>query len=188
MEPSDTSLVKQCLQGDNTGFDLLVKRYQRQIYVFCYRMLGDYDEASEAAQGSFVKAYNSLSSFRQDARFLTWLFKIASNTCIGVFRTRTRRREDSLDEIQTEADSLPSDGELPEHEVIRRESGELVQREILHLPEKYRVSLVMFHFNEMSIKEISQALGKPEGTVKSGLHIAREMLRQRLEGVINDGL
>ena len=149
-------------------------------------MLGDYDEASEAAQDSFVKAYKYLSSFRQDVRFLTWLFKIASNTCIDMLRAHTRRREDSLDEMQTEADSLPSDGELPENEVIRRESGEAVQREILHLPEKYRMLLVMFHFNGMSIKEISQALGKPEGTVKSGLHIAREMLRQRLEGRIND--
>lgn len=185
MEPSDANLVQQCLQGDNRGFDLLVRRYQRQVYSFCYRMLGDADEAADAAQESFVKAYNALESFRLDAKFSTWLFRIANNACIDLSRRRKSRRTVSIDEIAGESSVLASPNAPPEEAVLRGEADKLVRDAVSRLPEKYRTALVMFHFSGMSIKEISEALKRPEGTVKSNLHIAREMLRRKLEGVVD---
>lgn len=184
MEPSDADLVQRCLEGDNTGFDLLVRRHQRQINGLCYRMLGDPEEAAEAAQESFVKAYYALERFRQDSKFLTWLFKIASNTCIDLSRARSRRRESLLEEGAVETAGSQANGSSPEQTALRGESSRLVREAVLRLPEKYRAALVMFHFSGMSIKEISGALGRPEGTVKSDLHVAREMLRRKLEGIV----
>jgi len=185
LEPSDADLVRQCLQGDNVGFDLLVKRYQKQVYGLCYRMLGDADEAADAAQESFVKAYNALAGFRLDAKFLTWMFRIANNTCIDMSRQRKSRQTVSLDDMAGEP-SVPDSPDGPEETVLRGESDRLVQEAVSRLPEKYRTALVMFHFSGMSIRDISKAIGRPEGTVKSDLHIAREMLRQKLEGVVAD--
>lgn len=187
VEPrNDAALVRQCLQGDNTAFDKLVKRYQRQIYAFCYHMLGNYDDAVEAVQDTFVKAYYALDRFRQDANFRYWLFRIASNTCIDVIRTRTRCHVQSVEDAEAVIDGIRDEKLSPEDETVQAEERALLRHAVLGLSERYRLSLVMFHFNGMSIKEISQVLGRPEGTVKSDLHLAREMLRRRLEGIMKD--
>lgn len=147
-------------------------------------MLGEREDAEEAAQESFVKAYYALDKFRQDASFLTWIIKIASNTCIDISRARVKRSAVSIDEIEGGNGSLPSGQLSPEEQAVENEESRLVRKAVLHLPERQRAAMVMFHFEEMSIREISQSLGMPEGTVKSDLHIAREILRGRLEGVV----
>lgn len=184
MGVSDADLVRQCLQGDNAGFDALVKTYQKQVYYFCYRMLGSAEESADAAQESFVKAYNALESFREEAQFLSWLLKIASNTCIDKSRSRARRPSVALEDMGEERLEFTSDAPTPEESTLQGESDRLVREAVLKLPEKYRESLILFHFNDMSIKQVSQALGRPENTVKSDLHIGRDMLRRKLEGVV----
>ena len=184
MGVSDAELVRQCLQGDNAGFDALVKTYQKQVYYFCYRMLGSAEEAEDAAQQSFVKAYHALESFREEAQFLSWLLKIASNTCIDKTRSRKRRPSVALEDMGEERLEFTSDAPTPEESTLQGESDRLVREAVVKLPEKYREALVLFHFNEMSIRQISQLLGRPENTVKSDLHIGREMLRRKLEGIV----
>lgn len=184
MGPSDADLVQRCLQGDNAGFDLLVKRYQRQVYSLCYRMLGDADEAADAAQESFVKAYSALQGFRQDSSFLTWIFRIAHNASIDASKRRGIRKTDSLDEMMEFSPEFPSDDPSPEESAMEKHEAEFVREAILRVPERYRSALIMFYLNGLSIREISQALGRPEGTVKSDLHNARDILRRRLEGVV----
>lgn len=181
MGPSDAELVRQCLHGDNNGFDLLVQKYQRQVYAFCHRMIGNAEDASDAAQESFLKAYNALANFRQEAQFLTWMLRIAHNACIDKSRVQTKHRADSLDDIEFE---IGDDSSNPERAAIRSDDERRVWDAVLRLPEKYQAALIMFHFDGKSIREISGSLGRPEGTIKSDLHIAREMLRRRLEGVI----
>lgn len=181
---SDAELVRRCLQGDNAGFDALVKTYQKQVYYFCYRMLGNAEESADAAQESFLKAYNALESFREEAQFLSWLLRIANNTCIDRTRSRARRPSVALEDMGEERLEFTSEAPTPEESTIRGESDRLVREALQRLPEKYRAALILFHFNEMSIREIGQALGRPENTVKSDLHIGREMLRRKLEGVV----
>jgi len=105
---SDAELIRQCLQGDNTAFDALVRAYQRQVYCFCYRMLGSAEESADAAQVSFLKAYNALESFKQDASFLSWILRIASNTCIDRSRARARRPSMALEELADEGGLIAS--------------------------------------------------------------------------------
>ena len=183
MGPSDAELVQRCLAGDNAGFDLLVRKYQRQVHGLCYRMLGDADEAADAAQESFIKAYHALESFRQDAQFLTWVTRIARNACLDSVRRRAVRQADSIDDDESGAGSLPSGAPSPEEAALRSDAKRRLDAAILDLPESHRAALVMFHFSGLTISEISRALGRPEGTVKSDLHHARERLRRRLEGV-----
>ncbi|MHB0997721.1 MAG: RNA polymerase sigma factor [Armatimonadota bacterium] len=185
MELSDSELIEQCLKhGNNTAFDSLVRRYQRQVHVFCYRILGSADEASDAVQESFVKAYHALDKFRSDSPFLPWLFRIAHNTCIDMSRARNRRSASSLDEMEEERGYLPSTEPSPEQVMMKNESQEIIHDAVNHLPEKYRLAVTMFHLHGMSIREISESLNRPEGTVKSDLHHAREMLKRNLEGVV----
>ncbi len=183
MGPSDAELVQRCLAGDNAGFDLLVRKYQRQVYSLCYRMLGNADDAADAAQESFVKAYHALESFRQDAQFLTWVFRIARNACLDSLRRRALRRADSIDDDESGASELASDAQSPEQVALQSDTSRRLNQAVLELPENHRAALVMFHFNGLSIREISEATGRPQGTVKSDLHLARERLRRRLAGV-----
>ena len=178
MERSDTELITECLRGDNGSFDCLVKRHQRRVLSLCYRILGDPEEAADAAQKSFVKAYYALPSFKTEAGFPTWLFKIANNTCLDMARQRGKHRTDSMDE------SLESNEASPEDAVMTSERARLLRRAVSDLPVKLRIPLILFHFEAMSIKDISQALERPEGTVKATLHRAREMLRGMLEGTV----
>jgi len=179
--PSDAELVRQCLRGDNNGFDLLVRKYQRQVYAFCLRMTGNAEDASDAAQESFLKAYNALAGFRQEAQFLTWMIRIAHNACVDRSRGSGKHKTDSFDDIEYE---LGDESANPEKTAIRSDEQRRVWDAVFRLPEKYRTALVMFHFDGRSIKEISSSLGRPEGTVKSDLHIARNLLRRKMEGVI----
>lgn len=181
---SDAELVRRCLQGDNAGFDELVSNCQRQVYYFCYRMLGNADESADAAQESFIKAYHALSGFRQDAAFLPWVLKIASNTCIDRSRARSRRPKMAVEELADEGHSIPSDDPSPEDLILKNESDRIVREAVLRLPEKYRAALALFYFGGLSVKDISVALGRLESTVKSDLRVAREMLRRKLEGIV----
>lgn len=184
MGSSDAEMVRRCLHGDNAGFDELVGAYQRQVYCFCYRMLGDADEAADAAQESFLKAYHALARFRQGSSFLTWVLKIASNTCIDRSRARMRHPKLALEELVDDGGMLPSDDPSPEDSALRGESDRTVREAVLRLPERNRAALVMFYYNGLSITDISAALGRPMNTIKSDLRIAREMLRRKLEGVL----
>lgn len=184
MELPDNKLIAQCLDGDNSAFDCLVERYQKPIYLYCARILGNPDEASDAVQDCFIKAYYALSSFRSDSPFMPWLFRIARNACIDITRSRSRKNASSIDEIEETRGSLPSSQPGPEESALQNEKDRIVRDAIQKLPERYRTAITLFHINQLSIKEISAAMDRPEGTVKSDLHHAREMLRRFLEGEV----
>ncbi len=184
MRASDAELVRQCLQGDNAAFDALVQAYQKQVYYFCYRMLGSAEESADPAQETFLKAYRALESFREEAQFGSWLLKIANNTCIDKSRSKARRLSVALEDMGEERPEFTSRAPTPEESALRDVTDRLVRDAVRRLPERYRATLVLFHFGGMSIKQISQALGRPENTVKSDLHISREQLRRKLAGVV----
>ena len=97
---------------------------------------------------------------------------------------RARRPSVALEDVGEERLEFTSDAPTPEESTLQGESDRLVREAVLKLPEKNREALILFHFNEMSIKQISQTLGRPENTIKSDLHIGRDMLRRKLEGVV----
>lgn len=186
VEQSDAELVRQTLCGQTAAYNGLVLRYQRQVYNLAYRMLGNAEDAGDLVQDTFLRAYSALAKFRQDASFLTWLYKIASNLCIDHLRSRKAKGALSL-EVELEEGREPASEDrnnAPEDRAILEATQELLHREILNLPEKYRIVVVMRHLQEMSVEEIADTLDLPAGTVKTHLFRAREMLRGRLRSVL----
>lgn len=186
MEQSDAELVRQTLRGETSAYNGLVLRYQRQVYNLAYRMLGNAEDAGDLVQDTFIRAYGALASFRQDASFLTWLYKIASNLCIDQLRSRKAKGALSL-QVELEEGREPADDSrdiAPEDTAMRGATQEMVQRAITNLPEKYRLVVVMRHLQDMSVDEIARVLDMPTGTVKTHLFRAREMLRERLCSVL----
>lgn len=186
MEQNDADLVRQTLNGNTAAYNSLVQRYQRQVYNLAYRMLGNAEDAGDLVQDTFLRAYGALASFRQDASFLTWLYKIASNLCIDQLRSRKAKSTLSLDveleEGREPAADIRSCG--PEEAAVRGSVQDVVQKAVLNLPEKYRAVVVMRHLQDMSVDEIARVLDLPTGTVKTHLFRARDMLRGRLRPVL----
>jgi RNA polymerase sigma-70 factor (ECF subfamily) len=186
VEQTDADLVRQTLSGNTSAYNGLVQRYQRQVYNLAYRMLGNAEDAGDLVQDTFLRAYGALSSFRQDASFLTWLYKIASNLCIDQLRSRKAKSTLSLDveleEGREPAADIRSSG--PEEAAVRSSVQDVVQRAVLNLPDKYRAVVVMRHLQDMSVDEIARILDLPTGTVKTHLFRARDMLRGRLRPVL----
>jgi RNA polymerase sigma-70 factor (ECF subfamily) len=178
VEQSDAELVKQTLCGNTAAYNGLVQRYQRQVYNLAYRMLGNAEDAGDLVQETFIRAYNALPSFRQDASFLTWLYKIA----IDQLRSRKAKGALSLNVELEEGREPAADprASAPEETVVREAVQDIVQDAVLTLPEKYRIVVVMRHLQDMSVDEIARVLDMPTGTVKTHLFRAREMLRERL--------
>jgi RNA polymerase sigma-70 factor (ECF subfamily) len=186
MEQTDATLVQRTLRGETAAYNTLIQRYQRQVYGLVYRMIGNVEDANDLVQETFLRAYGALSTFRQDASFLTWLYKIASNLCIDLMRARKAKGALSL-EVELEEGREPAADRAgsPEETAVRGAVSEVVQKAVLNLPERYRVVVVMRHLQGLSIEEISENLQIPTGTVKTHLFRAREMLRDRLRPVLD---
>jgi RNA polymerase sigma-70 factor (ECF subfamily) len=186
MEQTDATLVQRTLRGETAAYNVLVQRYQRQVYNLAYRMVGSAEDAGDMVQETFLRAYGALASFRQDASFLTWLYKIASNLCIDHLRARKSKPALSLEVELEEGREPAADRQCsPEDTAVRGAVGEIVQKAVMNLPERYRVVVVMRHLQGMSVEEIANQLELPSGTVKTHLFRAREMLRERLRPVLD---
>lgn len=185
MEPTDAELVRCTLRGETAAYNELVRRYQRPVYSLAYRMIGSVEDASDLVQETFLRAYGALGTFRQDASFLTWLYKIASNLCIDLMRSRKSRGTLSLDAELDDGREPSADRSFsPEETAMRGAVSEVVHKAVMNLPERYRIVVVMRHLHGMSIDEIAEQLELPSGTVKTHLFRAREMLRERLRPVL----
>jgi RNA polymerase sigma-70 factor (ECF subfamily) len=188
----DASLVKAFLAEDKNAFDRLVLKYKDKVLNLCYRILGDYEEASDCAQETFVKVYRSLKSFRFESSFSTWLYRIAVNTCknkLTSLQYRYSRMMVRLDEPgNPEQDShsieIGNDSLSPVTELERKEKGRFIQEAIDSLPKEQKTVIVLRDIEGMSYEDIAKITGFNLGTVKSKLARARQVLREKLRGLI----
>jgi RNA polymerase sigma-70 factor, ECF subfamily len=184
---SDPELVASAARGLEGSFEELVNRYQRPISAFVYRMVGDYDAALDLTQEIFIKVYASLSRYRPEFKFSTWIYKIAHNAAIDHLR-RTSSRERSLS-VGTETDNydlpLEAEGLTPEQQSEREERRGEIEIVVRSLPTAYRELIVLRHSQDLTYEEIVEVTGLPLGTVKNRLFRAREMMRQQF---INRGI
>jgi RNA polymerase sigma-70 factor, ECF subfamily len=178
---SDRELVASAIMGLDGGFEELVKRYQRPISAYVYRMVGDYESALDLTQEIFIKIYGSLSKYRPEFKFSTWIYKIAHNAAIDHLR-RNSGRERSL-QNGTESDSydlpIESEGPSPEQQSERAERRAEIETVVRSLPTTYRELIVLRHSQDLTYEEIVEVTGLPLGTVKNRLFRAREMMRQQ---------
>jgi len=166
-ETDDSDVVTSCLAGDVDAFGILVGRYERVVYNLALRMLGNPEDARDAAQTAFLRAWESLERFDRGRRFFSWIYRITMNECLN--QIERRRRFEPV-----EGDVPASDD--PGDRVEARETGELIDRALRALTREHREVVVLRHFLEMSYDEISEALLIPEKTVKSRLYEARQRL------------
>jgi len=180
-EQDDVLLVAASKRGDQDAFAQLVQRHQRRVFNLIFRMLQDYEEASEITQETFLAAWQALPSFRGDARFSTWLYRIAYNSALKQIeqRKRDRQLQTAMQAEQMLADA-GNEGRM-ETELELRARQDFIRENLATLPAKYRVVLVLRHIQDMTYEEMAEILTVPIGTIKTHLFRARNLLKQRLE-------
>ncbi len=179
---ADGELVRSALTGAETGFEELVRRYQRPIAAYVYRMVGDYDAALDLTQEVFIKIHNSLARYRSEFKFSTWIYKIAHNAAIDHLRRHAVREQaltSSVDGERREI-SIESRRLTPEQESERKERCSEIEAVVHALPAAYRELIVLRHSHDLSYDEIAEVTGLPLGTVKNRLFRAREAMRDEL--------
>lgn len=170
---SDGDLIVAAAGGAGDAFGVLVERYERAVYHLALRTLRDVEDAKDATQESWVKAYRALGSFRPGARFSTWMFTICYRVCCDRL---AKRRRMSNDEVPETADLAAG----PEHLYVQADDAARLRGAIDALPEKYRTVITLFHLEGNHYEEIAAILGLPLGTVKTHLFRAKELLRAAL--------
>jgi RNA polymerase sigma-70 factor, ECF subfamily len=180
VEQDDLLLVAASKNGDQEAFAQLVQRYQRLVFNLVYRMLQQYDEATEITQDTFLAAWQGLPSFRGDARFPTWLYRIAYNCSLKQLELRKRDRALQV-ALEAEKTLENADDEQRENaELDARDRQLLVQEHLSHLPAKYRIVLILRHLQDMTYEEMAEILTMPIGTIKTHLFRARNLLKESL--------
>ena len=180
----DAELVVRALAGREDGFEELVRRYQRPIVAYVYRMVGDYDAALDLAQEVFIKVYNSLGRYRSEYKFSTWIYRIAHNSAIDHLRRQGASRTEEM-EVAGEGGStfekpLASKSPTPEQETERGERRAEIEEVVAQLTPAYRELIVLRHSHDLSYDEIAEVTGLPLGTVKNRIFRAREAMRELL--------
>ena len=178
---SDRELVSTAITGIESGFEELVRRYQRPISAYVYRMVGDYEAALDLTQEIFMKVYGSLARYRSEFKFSTWIYKIAHNAAIDHLRRNAAREQSIIKGSVTEPYELPIEsGKLsPELESEKKERRVEIETVVRSLPAAYRELIILRHSQDLTYEEIVEVTGLPLGTVKNRLFRAREMMRQQ---------
>ena len=171
LRDDEREAIAACRRGEREAFDLLVARYQRDVYRLCYRYLGNHEDANDMAQEAFLKAYRGLRGFRGDSAFSTWLYRIAVNTCLN-FRAARKPRAQELPEALADRRAVASE-RLLEEERQRR-----VRAAVSLLPEKQRATLILKVYHELTHEEVAKILGSTVGTVKANLFHGLRNLRK----------
>ena len=183
MNSDDSQLIALSVHGDRAAFGVLVRRYQDRLYHTAYRLIGNAEDARDVVQDSFLNAYQSLHQFKGDARFFTWLYRIAVNAAISVKRKHRAMLSADLPGRQTNAEPPDeSDGNQPGSNLERAEDERRIQAAIDSLSAEHRAVIVLKEIEGQKYETIADVLGVPIGTVRSRLHRARLELRDRLQG------
>jgi RNA polymerase sigma-70 factor (ECF subfamily) len=177
----DRDLVASAVEGHEGGFEELVRRYQRPISAYVYRMVGDYDAALDLTQEIFIKVYGSLARYRSEFKFSTWIYKIAHNCAVDHLRRNNGREQSLVSGIEGDTYELPIESRRPspEQESERRERRIEIEGVVRSLPAVYRELIILRHSQDLTYEEIVEVTGLPLGTVKNRLFRAREMMRQQ---------
>ncbi len=176
----ESILVAKAQEGDSASFEALVRENQTKVYNLALRMVGSGEDAFDMSQEAFIKAYNSLGSFRGDSRFSVWLYRLTTNVCLDFLRAESRKSHGSLTYIGEDEENkeleIPDERFSPETLTEKKALREAVNRGLMRLPKDYRVILLLREIEGLSYEEIAETLAMEAGTVKSRLFRARKRL------------
>jgi RNA polymerase sigma-70 factor (ECF subfamily) len=195
MARSDVQLMLDVKSGDDSSFELLLRKYRTPVVNFLYRMVRDAAAAEDLAQEVFLRVYRARGQYLPTAKFTTWMFRIATNLAFNALRDgRYRQLEVSIDRSavdrlgdgESEQPALEIADRQPsiELELIRRDRAELIRRAVESLPEKQRAAVLLHKYQEMDYDEIARVLGCSESALKSLLFRAYETLRAELAPLV----
>jgi len=195
VETSDETLAARAASGDDPAFEALVIRYQARVFRLARRLTGNDGDAQDAQQDTFLQVYRNLSSFRGDARFSTWLYRIATNAALMLRRTRARRPAESLDEYLPRFDAAGRHAATPAELRVAGQADEILDRQLLaekaragieRLPDLYREAFILRDLEELTTSDVAEVLGLEPAAVRQRVHRARLMLRGYL-GTVTGG-
>lgn len=187
---SDRELIEKFLQGNIEAFNTLVWRWQKIIFNFVWRDLGNREEAHDVTQQVFIRAHRHLHNLKDRERFATWLYQIAANLCRDVIKQRRRRQVLSLESMQENGSSelatnaaftlTPESEQHPDRIVSRSQLRDLLEKALQEIPEEQRVVVIMKEYQNLKFAEIAEILGAPVNTVKSRLYYGLNALKKVL--------
>ena len=188
MSARERRLIRRLQERDETAFRELVETYRDRVFNMTFRMLGNREEAEDVSQEVFITVFKSIDSFRGDAKFSTWLYRVTANHCKNRIKYLARRHDRSKSEFDERIDrqaaagvtTAPTEIRRPDQQVEGAETAVMIQKLIAELDEDHRVLIVLRDIEELSYEEICQITELPEGTVKSRLHRARQALRKKI--------
>lgn len=184
-EPED-ALLERCRRGDDAAFAQLMAEQQDYVYTLVRRILRDPEEAADLTQEIFLHVWQGLPLFRGEARFRTWLYRIAVNHCLN--RLRQKRREEKMVSLNDVRPQQLASGEDLAVSAWKKERRAFIWEQVERLPLPYRLVLNLFYQEELSCAEIAEVLGMPVGTVKTHLFRARQALAEALPREDSDAL
>jgi RNA polymerase sigma-70 factor, ECF subfamily len=179
---TDEELVARSIGGDSESFNELVLRWERPIYALAYRTIGREEDARDVCQETFLRAFRALPGFRGQAKFSSWLYRIALNLCRDWIRRERRtpivQPPEDVDVMELAAASEPS--ESIEDIVARKDLSRAVERAMALLPDEQRTAIVLKEYHGLTFQEIAELLGCPLSTVKTRLYQGLTVLRREL--------
>jgi len=181
----DSDLVRRSKTGDVNAFGELVERYQSLVVGFCYRLLGNREDAEDIAQETFMRAFRAIRRFQPRAKFSTWLLTIAKNLSLNLLRDERRRRRDVhvatvFEEEMQAVELVPSHNPGPDEALRQDERAERVRKALFELSDVHRSIILLRDFEGMTYEEIAKVMRCRKGTVKSRLSRARDHLKEVL--------
>ncbi len=161
-------------QTKNYAFNLIVKKYQQKVYSLTRKMVIDHDDANDLTQDTFIKVWNNLQNFRQDAQLFTWIYRIATNECLNFLAKKRRKFFIPIVDVEAQLSSYVDQGKYITGDEIQIK----LQKAILTLPEKQRLVFNMKYFEELKYEEISEIVGTSVGALKASYHIAVKKIEE----------
>tara|TARA_B100000029_G_scaffold470682_1_gene509699 strand:+ start:219 stop:839 length:621 start_codon:yes stop_codon:yes gene_type:complete len=185
----DLVLVRRLKRGDYKAFDLLLLKYQSRVVGLALKFVKDLQIAEDIAQESFLKAYKSINSFREESAFYTWIYRITVNTSKNYLTSKSRKKELSESDINRLEDSedvfdIPG-GSSPEEILSANNLREVIMGSLTNLPEDIRTAISLREFEGLTYEEISEVLGCPIGTVRSRIFRGREIMQEIISPILN---
>ncbi len=177
-ELGDDELVRQARGGSRTAFETLVRRYQKALYLLCFRYVRDHDVAADLAQRSFIRVMEKLDDLREEHTFRSWLFRIGANLSLNHLRDHARFVDDGVATRDEPVSVADADAQLE-----KAETAQALRKAVAELPTKQRMTLELRVYEELPFKDIAAALETTEGAAKVNFHYAVRRLRQLLGGL-----
>ena len=176
----EEKLIARAVKGDAAAFNELLAGHEKKMYAVCLRMCANHEDAQDCLQEAMLRVYRSISGFKGQSAFSTWLYRVTMNTCLDELRRRKGKATTSLDGLLDSGWSPSDEEDTPEKHAIGAEQRRAVQTMIAELPEDMRAAVVLRDIQGYSYEEISQMLEINVGTIKSRISRGREKLREKI--------